>query len=262
MTISTKEDVTLPGLGRSGPHPEARPWGELVGEGLVNARVPGCVNLPVLLPERLVVTGADEPVYAQAGEDVTLSCSVNTTVNVTELQVEWKKTEDGIMVLQYNKGKIPERYSGRAEFYIEEIPKGNFSMKLRKVRFEDKGEFKCDVHSDTDSKSTTAWIAAVGYSSWHWGILVLCFAVIPVVILTVALLARNYIKEIESRQDECRRLCLEGPYEQWSELHRKLHRELRRERCCQCLLVAVPAGIVCIAFILWGVTEGEPIKYG
>uniref|UniRef100_A0A3B3S7A5 Ig-like domain-containing protein n=1 Tax=Paramormyrops kingsleyae TaxID=1676925 RepID=A0A3B3S7A5_9TELE len=167
MTISTKEDVTLPGLGRSGPHPEARPWGELVGEGLVNARVPGCVNLPVLLPERLVVTGADEPVYAQAGEDVTLSCSVNTTVNVTELQVEWKKTEDGIMVLQYNKGKIPERYSGRAEFYIEEIPKGNFSMKLRKVRFEDKGEFKCDVHSDTDSKSTTAWIAAVGESPGH-----------------------------------------------------------------------------------------------
>ncbi|XP_072564877.1 uncharacterized protein [Paramormyrops kingsleyae] len=147
--------------------------------------------------EWLVVTGADEPVYAHAGEDVTLSCSVNSTFNVTELQVEWTKTEVGIIVLQYSKGNILERYSGRAEFYIEEIPKGNFSVKLRKVRTEDKGEFRCEAYSDSDPGGrTTARIAALGYSSWIWGILVLCFAVIPVVILTVALLARNYIKEI------------------------------------------------------------------
>nr|XP_023664600.1 butyrophilin-like protein 2 [Paramormyrops kingsleyae] len=121
--------------------------------------------------EWLVVTGADEPVYAHAGEDVTLSCFVETHVNMTELQVEWKKTDDDgdILVLLYADGENrpesqDERYSGRAEFFTEEITKGNFSMKLRKVRTEDKGEFRCEVHSDTDSNNTTARIAALGES--------------------------------------------------------------------------------------------------
>uniref|UniRef100_A0A3B3QZB9 B30.2/SPRY domain-containing protein n=1 Tax=Paramormyrops kingsleyae TaxID=1676925 RepID=A0A3B3QZB9_9TELE len=139
-----------------------------------NVRLPGCVNLPVLVPERLVVTGADEPVCAHAGEDVTLSCSVDTHVNVTELQLKWIKTDDDgdILVLLYDDGENrpesqDERYSRRAEFYTEEIPKGNFSVKLRKVRTEDKGEFRCEVHSDTDSASTTARIAALGESPGH-----------------------------------------------------------------------------------------------
>uniref|UniRef100_A0A3B3S970 Ig-like domain-containing protein n=1 Tax=Paramormyrops kingsleyae TaxID=1676925 RepID=A0A3B3S970_9TELE len=97
------------------------------------------------------------PVYAHAGEDVTLSCSLDTHVNVTELQVEWRKTDDDgdILVLLYDYGENrpesqDERYSGRAEFFTEEIPKGIFSMKLRKVRTEDKGEdrfycFSCAV---------------------------------------------------------------------------------------------------------------------
>nr|XP_023656506.1 CD276 antigen homolog [Paramormyrops kingsleyae] len=185
--------------------------------------------------DRLVVTGADEPVYAHAGEDVTLSCSVDTHVNVTELQVEWKKTEDDgdIMVLLYADGENrPEsqdrRYSGRAQFCTEEIPKGNFSMKLRKVRTEDKGGFRCEVHSDTDSASTTARIAALGYSSLHWLILGLCIAVTPVVLLIGALSVRHL------REDNSRQALLS-----------------------HCSHVTAPPIMVSTAFILWGVTEGS-----
>ncbi|XP_048827190.1 uncharacterized protein LOC125704985 isoform X2 [Brienomyrus brachyistius] len=186
--------------------------------------------------ERLVVTGADEPVYAHAGEDVTLSCSVDTHVNVTELQVKWRKTDDDgdILVLLYADGENrPEsqdgRYSGRAEFFTEEIPKGNFSMKLMKVRMEDKGEFRCEVHSDTDSANTTARIAALGYSSLHWLILWLCIAVTPVVLLTGALSVRYLRREDKSRQ----------------------------ALLSHCSHVTVPPVIVSAAFILWGVNEGS-----
>ncbi|XP_072574603.1 uncharacterized protein [Paramormyrops kingsleyae] len=185
--------------------------------------------------ERLVVTGADEPVYAHAGEDVTLSCSVDTHVNMTELQVEWRKTDDGgILVLLYDDGENrPEsqdgRYSGRAEFFTEKIPKGNFSMKLRKVRTEDKGEFRCEVHSDTDSANTTARIAALGYSSLHWLILGLCIAVTPVVLLTGALSVRHLTRGDESRQT----------------------------LLSHCSHVTVPQIMVSTTFILWGVTEGS-----
>ncbi|XP_023697609.2 uncharacterized protein [Paramormyrops kingsleyae] len=186
--------------------------------------------------ERLVVTGADEPVYAHAGEDVTLSCSVDTHVNVRELQVEWRKTDDDddILVLLYSGGESRpdsqhERYSGRAEFYIEEIPKGNFSVKLKKVRTEDKGEFMCEVHSDTDSNSTTARIAALGYSSLHWLILGLCITVTLVVLIIGAFFVWHFIKESKSR---------EAVLSHWSH-------------------VTIPSVMVSAAFILWGVTEGS-----
>ncbi|XP_072574784.1 uncharacterized protein [Paramormyrops kingsleyae] len=184
--------------------------------------------------ERLVVTGSDESVYAHAGEDVTLSCSVDTHVNVTELEVEWRKTDGDILVLLYDDGENrPEsqddRYFGRADFFTEEIAKGNFSMNLRKVGTEDKGEFRCQVHSDTDSANTTARIAALGYSSLHWLILGLCIAVTPVVLLTGVLSVRHFIRKSKSRQ----------------------------ALLCHCSQVAVPPIMVSLAFILWGVTEGS-----
>ncbi|XP_036385843.1 butyrophilin-like protein 2 [Megalops cyprinoides] len=101
-----------------------------------------------LAMEWLVVTGADEAVFVYAGEDVILNCSVDTHMPVEELEVKWIKTDQGIMVLLFDEGQNRpesqhERYSGRAEFFTEEIPKGNFSMKLRNVRTEDRGEFMC-----------------------------------------------------------------------------------------------------------------------
>ncbi|KAJ8287189.1 hypothetical protein GJAV_G00048690 [Gymnothorax javanicus] len=113
--------------------------------------------------ERLVVTGAVEPVFAYAGEDVILNCSVDTHVPVRELEVEWVKINELVLALLFDKGEnIPEsqdeRFRGRAEFFSEEIPKGNFSMTLRDVRAEDKGEFMCKVHTDQESINATAWI--------------------------------------------------------------------------------------------------------
>lgn len=121
----------------------------------------------------------DEAFYAHIAEDVTLSCSVDTHVNMTELYVEWRKTHDDILVLLYADGKIrpefqPERYSGRAEFFSEEIPKENFSMKLGKVRTEDNGEFMCEIHTNTDSANTAVRISPLGKSPEE--IVLTCFS--------------------------------------------------------------------------------------
>nr|XP_023697616.1 uncharacterized protein LOC111859307 [Paramormyrops kingsleyae] len=102
-------------------------------------------------------------------------------------------------------------------------------MKLWKVRMEDKGEFRCEVHLDTDSANTTARIIALGYSSLHWLILGLCIAVTPAVLLTGAFSLWSCIREGKSRQAL---LC------HWS-------------------CVTVPQIMVSAAFILWGVTEGS-----
>ncbi|XP_036385842.1 butyrophilin-like protein 2 [Megalops cyprinoides] len=123
-----------------------------------------------LVMEWLVVMGTDEPVFVYVGEDVILNCSVDTHVPAEELVVEWIKTDQEILVLLFLEGENKlesqhERYSGRAEFFTEEIPKGNFSMKLRNVRTEDRGEFMCKVHTITESVNATAWIKELG--KWH-----------------------------------------------------------------------------------------------
>ncbi|KAJ8247227.1 hypothetical protein COCON_G00234480 [Conger conger] len=117
--------------------------------------------------EWLVVTGADVPVFAYAGEDVILNCSVDTHVPLRELEVEWMKTNEEIQVLLFMEGRYrpesqPERFRGRAEFFSEEIPKGNFSMKLRDVKTEDRGEFMCIVHTDRESVNATAYVQELG----------------------------------------------------------------------------------------------------
>ena len=56
----------------------------------------------------------------------------------------------------------PERFIGRAEFFSEEIPKGNFSMKLRDVKTEDRGEFMCRAHTDRESVNATAYLQEPG----------------------------------------------------------------------------------------------------
>ncbi|KAG9330988.1 hypothetical protein JZ751_021292 [Albula glossodonta] len=183
--------------------------------------------------ERLVVTGASEPVFAYAGEDVILNCSVDTHAPLQELEVQWEKTDQQIMVLLFQGGQnIPEsqheRFWGRAEFFTEEIPKGNFSLKLRGVRTEDKGEYMCKVHTDTDSVNATAWLRELGFSSLHISVLVLAIAS-PIVAVALGVPAfRGIIREDESNGSL--KLC--------------------------CLQVVVPCVMICVAFIMWGVIEG------
>ncbi|KAJ8261427.1 hypothetical protein COCON_G00171500 [Conger conger] len=184
--------------------------------------------------ERLVVTGADVPVFAYAGEDVILNCSVDTHVPLGELQVEWMKTNEEILVLLFMEGQYrpesqPERFRGRAEFFIEEIPKGNFSMKLRDVKTEDRGEFMCIVHTDIESVNATAYVQKLGFSNWHIGTLVLSMAAaVFAVFISIPVL-----RCIQNEDKSNRALLL------------------------YYIHVSVPCILISIAFALWGTIEGS-----
>ncbi|XP_028811976.1 butyrophilin-like protein 2 [Denticeps clupeoides] len=125
---------------------------------------------------RLVVSGGARAVSAGLGEDVILSCSVDSSEQIEE--VVWKTDQD-IIVLQYKDGEVlpdssHERYRGRAEFFPAEIHKGNFSLRLKEVRTEDKGDFMCEVHTSLLSASTTVLLEDLGLSLLHVLILLLC----------------------------------------------------------------------------------------
>nr|XP_015195209.1 PREDICTED: programmed cell death 1 ligand 1-like [Lepisosteus oculatus] len=183
--------------------------------------------------ERLAVSGASEPVAAYAGGEVVLNCSVDTNVPLQELEVEWLKTDSTILVHMFSEGESrPEsqhqRYRGRAEFITERIPNGDFSLRLKDIRTEDKGEYMCIVHTDSGSANTTAELKELGFSTAHIWILLLALSALGVVLLTSVPACQFLLQNRETS---------------W------------RWPCCLVNCVA-PGLLLSVAFILWGQTEG------
>ena len=90
--------------------------------------------------ERLVLTGADHAVTAYVGEEVILNCFVDSHIPPEE--VSWFKVdsdESHMLVLLFQDNETypgDSSYQGRTEFFTSEIPKGNFSLRLKNLRTE------------------------------------------------------------------------------------------------------------------------------
>ncbi|XP_050958546.1 uncharacterized protein LOC127159865 [Labeo rohita] len=136
-----------------------------------------CVLMSLLLmitDERLRVSGSSRSISASVGEDVTLNCSVDSNITHEDLKVSWKKTDkDGdIVVLLYQNNEASpeasiERYRDRVEFFTDEIHKGNFSLRLKSVRTEDKGVYMCEVSAGGLSANTTVELERLFKCSHH-----------------------------------------------------------------------------------------------
>ncbi len=115
----------------------------------------------------LTVKGPSDPVAAPLGSSVVLSCSVDKALPMEDLEVEWKRTDSETFVHLYQDGESrPEAqqqdYQDRAHFFTEEIKRGNFSLRLDKLRAEDKGQYTCTVYSQQGSGETVVQIKDVG----------------------------------------------------------------------------------------------------
>ncbi|XP_036429006.1 uncharacterized protein LOC118809634 [Colossoma macropomum] len=183
--------------------------------------------------EYLVVKGANHPISASVGEEVILNCSVDFHVPATEIEeVSWKRTDPEIPILLYQDNEVlsdysHESYQGRVEFFHSEISKGNFSLKLKDIKMEDKGEFMCEVHVGHLSAHTFVVLQSLGFSVFHILILVLC---VVALLLAVGLCIPIFIL--------LRKKATSGKA-------MKMHASL----------VLFPNICMCAAFILWS-TEG------
>ncbi|XP_073695421.1 uncharacterized protein [Garra rufa] len=179
---------------------------------------------------RLLVSGSDQSISASVGEDITLNCSVDSHIQPEHIEVTWKKTDENIQVLLFqNNATLPdssnERYRDRVEFFTDETPKGNFSLRLKSVRTEDKGVYMCEVFAGGLSANTTVELEQLGFSVLHIMVLILCASASGSAILLCCLIY-------------CR-------YQNDSTLHLHL------------LLVVCPNMIMFFAFVFWGASEGS-----
>ncbi|XP_067307933.1 uncharacterized protein [Pseudorasbora parva] len=113
--------------------------------------------------ECLLVSRSSRSVSVYDGEDVTLNCSVDSHITPEHIEeVSWKRTgeDEEILVLLYqNNETFPdssdEQYRDRVKFFPDEIPKGNFSLRLKRVRTEDTGVYTCQVFAGALSDRAT-----------------------------------------------------------------------------------------------------------
>ncbi|RXN14606.1 butyrophilin 2 isoform X2 [Labeo rohita] len=134
--------------------------------------------------ERLLVSGSSRSISASVGEDVTLNCSVDSHITPEHIEeVSWKKTgedEDFLVLLYQNKetqsNSSDERYRDRVEFFTAQIPKGNFSLRLKSVRAEDKGVYMCQVFAGGLSANANVILEKLGFSVLHIMVLIVCIA--------------------------------------------------------------------------------------
>ncbi|KAI5619660.1 junctional adhesion molecule-like isoform X2 [Silurus asotus] len=182
--------------------------------------------------ERLIVSGG-HVISAYAAEEITLNCSVDSHIPSEKIEeVSWKKQDEDLLLLLYQEGEIlteltDERFKGRVEFFsAEDRNKGNFSMRLKDVRFEDRGLYICSVISGTLSDNTTVEVQQLDFSSMHIWIFALCILGF-VIGLILGILS-------------------------YTSFHKK-----DRAHVIHCAFVLCPNIIMCIVFILWGDTEGS-----
>ncbi|KAI5607004.1 polymeric immunoglobulin receptor-like, partial [Silurus asotus] len=185
--------------------------------------------------ERLVVSGG-HVISAYAGEEITLNCSVDSHIPSEKIEeVSWKKQDEDLLVLLYQESKIltestHDRFKGRVEFFsAEDRNKGNFSMRLKDVRTEDKGLYICSAFSGDLSDNTTVEVQQLGFSSMHIGIIVFCIIGFVFGLILGILSYTSFHKKHNSR----------------------------RAQVIHCALVLRLNIIMSIAFILWGDTEGS-----
>uniref|UniRef100_A0A8C1TGJ0 Ig-like domain-containing protein n=1 Tax=Cyprinus carpio TaxID=7962 RepID=A0A8C1TGJ0_CYPCA len=93
-----------------------------------------------------------DTVFAVAGEDVILPCSVKPNISVVDMRVEWFRPDlKNSLVHLYEdhddrNTNQSQSYRGRTKLNHQELQRGNASLKLSTVQVSDEGRYKFMIH--------------------------------------------------------------------------------------------------------------------
>lgn len=90
-------------------------------------------------------------IVALLGDDVVLPCSLERPVDVSDLQLEWARTDlipGFIYVWEKNKENVGMKqpsYEGRTSLSSDKLNHGDVSLTLSKVQLSDEGLYRCFI---------------------------------------------------------------------------------------------------------------------
>ncbi|KAL1278774.1 hypothetical protein QQF64_025447, partial [Cirrhinus molitorella] len=112
--------------------------------------------------EQYEVVGPADAVFAVAGENVILHCSLKPNINVVDMRVEWFRPDlkEAQLVHLYKDHEDrntdqSQSYRGRTKLNHQELQKGNTSLKLSSVQVSDEGRYKCFIQSKSWTDDAT-----------------------------------------------------------------------------------------------------------
>ncbi|XP_030286028.1 butyrophilin subfamily 1 member A1-like [Sparus aurata] len=110
-----------------------------------------CLNFTVLLAAQTQLIGSHQPIIALVGDDVLLPCHLEPAVSLTYETVVWTKAglkpkyvhyhQDGRLLFE----KQDPLYSLRTRLFMDELQRGNVSLKIFEVEPSDAGTYKCSL---------------------------------------------------------------------------------------------------------------------
>ncbi|XP_026069372.1 butyrophilin subfamily 1 member A1-like [Carassius auratus] len=122
------------------------------------------------ISERYEVMGSSDPVFAVAGEDVILPCSVKPNISVVDMRVEWFRSDQKDTQVhlyedhEYRNRDQSQSYRERTKLNHQELQRGDASLKLSSVQVSDEGLYKCSIQSKSwyDDTTVDVRVEAVG----------------------------------------------------------------------------------------------------
>ncbi|XP_072406080.1 butyrophilin subfamily 1 member A1-like isoform X2 [Chiloscyllium punctatum] len=143
---------------------------------IMQGRVFSCLLLfgfHTVLSEIFDVFVPDDPITVSVGEDVVLECQVVPDISLNTLEVRWFTSDSASPVHLYTGGQdrpdVQDKdYQGRTELFKDEFPRGNASLKLKKIKVSDEGNYTCYIDSKThhDQAVIDLKVEEFGHQPW------------------------------------------------------------------------------------------------
>ncbi|XP_043390383.1 butyrophilin subfamily 3 member A2 [Chelonia mydas] len=129
----------------------------------------GILLLPPCSPsEKFSLADSPHPVVGVVGQDVVLPCQLSPPAWLPSMDVQWRKTEPGFVLIHEYSDEgtqdLPgEGYQSQTELFPQEFSSGNVSLKLKRLQVVDAGTYQCLVRNPewTQEATTELRVAAV-----------------------------------------------------------------------------------------------------
>ncbi|XP_058867791.1 butyrophilin subfamily 1 member A1-like isoform X2 [Acipenser ruthenus] len=109
--------------------------------------------LPAVSTQRggRVVVGSDQPVIAEAGDDVILPCHISPRVSAVDMEVRWfrERFDRPVHLYQNQNDRLSRQdsdYQGRTALSPSALQTGDISLHLRNLRLSDRGVYTCSAN--------------------------------------------------------------------------------------------------------------------
>ncbi|XP_058867962.1 butyrophilin subfamily 1 member A1-like [Acipenser ruthenus] len=96
------------------------------------------------------VIGSDQPVIAEAGDDVILPCHISPRVSAVDMEVRWfrERFDRPVHLYQNQNDRLSRQdsdYQGRTALSPSALQRGDISLNLRNLRLSDRGVYTCSA---------------------------------------------------------------------------------------------------------------------